>query len=219
MCLIGGLGSFEQGRSDHFEGSRMSAMVLGALFAAAAPVLALLGLELCSRVLTFSDSGIALRSLFLNRRIPIDGVESVTLWSSPDDPPREVAKIRGNDQSITIYCDTPGYREVLAMVRARSGVEPVRAEDVWTSAVVRLLARAEALGTPLMCLGFGLMLIGAWQLFSDRTTTADRPASIKIGIGAVFLLASVGLAIVSHQGRSRGKAEADQKSGGPGYLE
>ncbi len=219
MFLVGGLGSFEQGRSGHVEGSRMSAMVLGALSAAAATALAVLGLEWLSRVLTFSDSGIALRSLFLNRQIPFDRVESITLRFEGDSPPGEVAKIRGNDQSITMHSDTLGYRQVLAMVRSRSGVEPVRAEEIWKSAVVHLLGRMAAVGTLLMCLGFGLMLIGAWQLFSDRTATADRPASIKIGIGAALLLASVGLAIVSHQVRSRGKAEADEKWGGPGYLE
>ena len=196
----------------------MSMMVLGAMFVAVAPILAVLGLELCSRVLTFSDAGIALRSLFLNRRIPFDRVESVTLRSSAESPPFEVAKIQGNDQSITIDCNTPGYHEVLARVRSRSGVEPVRA-DIWKSEVMRLLARAAAVGTLLMCLGFGFMLIGAWQLFSERTATADRPASIKIGIGTALLLASVGLAIISHQVRSREKAESDKKRGGTAYLE
>jgi hypothetical protein len=219
MCLIGGLAGFEQGRSDHFEGPRMGAMVLGLLFAAAAPALAVLGLEMCSRVLTVSDSDIALRSLFVNRRIPFDVVESVTLWTSKESPPTEVAKIRGKGQSIAIHGNTPGYRAVLATVRSRSGVEPVPPEDIWNGPAMRFLGRLAPSGTPLMCLGFGMLLIGAWQLASDRTATADRPASIKIGIGVVLLLASVGLAIISHQIRSRAKPGADKKRGEPGYLE
>ncbi len=219
MCLVGGLGAFEQGRSDHFEGPRLVAMALGAIFVATAPAMALFGLERLSRVLTISESAISLRSLFRDRRIPFDAVESVTLRTSKDDIPREVATIRGNGRSISIDSKTPGYRVVLETVASRSGVEPVRAAPIWTPGAVRLLNGAEAWIPVFMCIGIGLMLIGARQLFSDRTSAADRPASIKIGIAAAFLLASIGMAIISHHVRSLAKPDADKKLGGPGDLE
>ncbi len=190
------------------------APVLGALFAAAALVLTVLGVELISRVLTVSDSGIAVRSLFLDRRITFGSVDSVTLRMDPDAPRYERAKIRGDGRSITIYSNMPGYRDVMDLVRWRSHVEPVRA-----GAAGRRKAGSphgplewvtDVMGPVLMFAGFTIVLTGGWQLFSARTAAGDGPAAALISIGAALLLASVALAIIAHHRRPSAKAKVPE---------
>jgi hypothetical protein len=194
----------------HAAVSTTTAMFLGGLLLAAGLVLAVLGAELVSRVLTVSDSGIALRSLFVDRWISLDRVQSITLCLVGDEPQVEYARIRGDNRSISIHSDMPGYRELLELVCSHGKIEPVRVANLaqWTGITGRGLVAttASALGPAFMGLGLVLILIGGWQLFTDRTATSDRPAAVKIGSGAALLLAFVALAIVSHEIRSSTKA-------------
>lgn len=211
MFCLGGQATFEQVSSGQVALSRTSAMLLGGLLVATGLVLAILGVERISRVLTVSTAGIALRSLFLDREIPFDRVQSITLRLVGEEPRCEYAKIRGDKLSITICSDMTGYRELVSLVGSRSKVAPVRAGDLpqlKTVAARRLLGRSAAvLGPPIMGMGCVMMLMGSWQLFSGGTAASDRSASMKLGIGAALLLAFVALAIVSHQVRSSQKAE------------
>ena len=116
-----------------------------------------------------------------------------------DEPQVEYARVCGNSRSISIHSDMSGYR-----VRAANFVQWM---GMTGHGFFGLTARA--LGPAVMGLGLVMMLIGGWQLFSDRTAASDRPASIIIGIGAGLLLAFVALAIVSHQARSTNKKDTE----------
>jgi TRAP-type C4-dicarboxylate transport system permease small subunit len=190
------------------------APVLGVLFAAAALLLAVLGVELIARVLTVSSSGIAVRSLFLDRKISFGSVDSVTLRMDIDAPRYERAKIRGDGRSITIYSNMPGYHDVIDLVRSRSHVEPVRAGAAGRrktgSPRGALEWVTDVIGPVLMFAGFTIVLTGGWQLFSARTAAGDRPAAALIRIGSALLLASVGLAIIAHHRRPSAKTKVPE---------
>jgi hypothetical protein len=130
-----------------------------------------------------------------------------------DEPQVEYARVCGNSRSISIHPDMSGYRELLELVYSRGKIEPVRAANFvqWMGMTGHGFfgLTARALGPAVMGLGLVMMLIGGWQLFSDRTAASDRPASIIIGIGAGLLLAFVALAIVSHQARSTNKKDTE----------
>jgi hypothetical protein len=107
--------------------------------------------------------------------------------------------------SISIESTVAGYRELLELVRCRSGVNPTRAGDVARSekkASGRFLMRTEALLQILMSVGFGIMLDGGRRLFADGTAAGDWPAFIELRIGAGVLLASIALAVASYGFRS-----------------
>jgi hypothetical protein len=105
---------------------------IGLLVAAGAPVLVLLGLELISRKLTLTSTGLELRSLFLQRSIPFSRVDSIDVKATQSDEGFgfERAKIRAEDgQSITLESTMPGYRPVLELLRkhvdAKAHVDPL----------------------------------------------------------------------------------------------
>jgi hypothetical protein len=213
ICLIFGLHGL-LGWPGTGHGWETSAPLLGMIFAVVAQVLAVLGVELNSRELTASDSSIALRSLFLDRKISLVSVESVTLRTDPDAPRFARAKIRGDGRSITIHSNMPGYREVIDLVRSRSDVEPLRAWDVSRpkeGSPRRPLRRAMGVMGPMfMFAGFSFMLTGGWRFFWARTAAGDEPAAALIRIGAALSLASVGLAIISHHRGSSAKAKVPE---------
>ena len=93
------------------------------------PIFALLG----SRVALAGADGLRLRDLYSQsvhcRRIAFDRIESIIIKpgnSNGDEPRGEFAKIR-EGRSITLHSSTPGFHEILAVVRARAGIEPVPA--------------------------------------------------------------------------------------------
>ena len=92
---------------------------------AAAPFLALLGVELISRELAITPDGLTLRSLFLDRSIPFTRVESISVKvQNPEEPVEERAKVRGSDgQKIAFDSGMPDYRAVLSLLRSRSGAK------------------------------------------------------------------------------------------------
>jgi hypothetical protein len=187
LFILGGLRFGDQGWPGRVEGSQTFARLFGALCVAAGPVLVVLGAELISRVLSVTGSGIALRSLFFDRKIVFGRVESVTLRMMGDAPGYEQAKIRGDGRAITIDSNMTGYREVMELMRSRSGVEPVRAGAVAKlkqGSPRRPLGWAIDLPRPVfMWLAFPILLIGGWRLYSARTAAGDGPRSSKSASG------------------------------------
>jgi hypothetical protein len=124
MFLLGGLVPVESGTlsEDKQPGCRN---LFGALCVAASPVLALLGLELMSRKLDVMPDGLALRSLLLDRRIPFDRVESVSInIVDAQEKCTERATVRSDaGEFIRLESSMPGYRAALDLLRCRAGAK------------------------------------------------------------------------------------------------
>ena len=87
---------------------------------AASPFLAMLSLELISRKLTVSATGLVLRSIFLRRSILFLSVASidVKMGQGGDEPAIEQARICAIDgQRIALDSTMAGYRDVVEIVR------------------------------------------------------------------------------------------------------
>jgi hypothetical protein len=124
LFLLCGLSIFEPASADGaLDSTSMRFLCVVCLIAA--PLLALLGVELIKRELTITPTGLALNSLFLARSIPFDRVESISVKTQRgEDRVAERAKVRGIDgQTIAFYSDIPGYRAILSLIESRAGAK------------------------------------------------------------------------------------------------
>jgi hypothetical protein len=89
------------------------------------PFLLLMSAELITRRLEITTSGLALRSLFLDRSIAFASVDSIAV-KVVDAEHQVVSRVtvRGNDgQKIAFNSEMPGFRAVLELVRLRAGAK------------------------------------------------------------------------------------------------
>jgi hypothetical protein len=86
-------------------------------------VLVVLGAELISRKLAVTNSGVTLRSLFLNRSIPFGSVKSITVkLIDPEEQIVRRAILHSCDgQKISFDSDVPCFRTLLELIRERAG--------------------------------------------------------------------------------------------------
>jgi hypothetical protein len=119
IFLVGGLSGLDLAGSGRAKDSP-GVWYFSVLAVAAAPLLAMLALELISRKLTLSPTGLALRSIFLRRSIPFSSVASIDVkrGQGGDGPSIERARIRAIDgQKIALDSSMWGYRAVVEIAR------------------------------------------------------------------------------------------------------
>ena len=127
MFLLAGLAALDPDLRKGIE-QTLGMRVLAAIAIAGAPALAVLGAEHFSRELSVTPEGLALRSLFLNRSIPLARVASISVKvTDAEAPGTERATIRGdNGQKIAIESGMPGYRAILDLLHSRAGAKGKR---------------------------------------------------------------------------------------------
>ncbi len=125
LFLIGGVCGLDLAESGRAKDSPAT-WYIGILAVAASPFLAMLALELMSRKLTVSPTGLALRSIFLDRFIPFADIASIDVKMNHggDGPAVESARIRAVDgQKIALDSTMPGYRAVVEIARKSVGAK------------------------------------------------------------------------------------------------